>query len=267
MKDATSATRIEFSEAERRSVQSSLAEPLYHQLYSLLRRKIEAGEIPYRAQLPSEFELAHLFSVSRITTKRALDELAREALVERRRGSGTLVKHRFERKVLRAPLLAMLESLTVMGQQTTVDVLALARIPAPAGIANAMGIAPATPVDYAIRVRRCDGEAFAYYQSYTLVLPQSPQLFNRKALRTQTRLEIFRQLGIKLAEVDQVLGAAAASAEVAHALHLPIGAPVMTLERSYIDQDRRVVDYLLGQYRPDRFQYHMRMSATDRRKP
>lgn len=266
MTTAAGASTIHFSDAERRCVQSSLAEPLYHQLYALLRRKIENGEIPHRAQLPSEFELAQLFSVSRITSKRALDELAREEFVERRRGSGTHVKHRFERKILRAPLLAMLESLTIMGQATTVDVLALARIPAPATIATAMGLAQGTPVDYAIRVRRCDGEAFAYYQSYTLVLPQSPQLVNRKLLKTQTRLEILRQLGIKLAEVDQVLGAAAASAEVANALHLPLGAPVMTLERSYIDQDRRVVDYLLGQYRPDRFQYHMRMSATDRRK-
>ena len=255
-----------FSEAERRGVQSSLAEPLYHQLYVLLRRKIESGEIAHRAQLPSEIELAQLFDVSRITTKRALDELARDNIVERRRGSGTHVKQRFERKILRAPLLAMLESLTVMGQATTVDVLELARIPAPANIAVAMGITAGTPLDHAVRVRRCDGEPFAYYQSYTLVLPQSSQLFNRKALKTQTRLEIFRQLGIKLAEVDQVLGATAATAAVASALELPISAPVMTVERSYIDQDRRIVDYLLGQYRPDRFQYHMRMSATDRRK-
>lgn len=260
------ANTVQFSAAERRSVQSSLAEPLYHQLYVLLRRKIEAGEIPYQAQMPSEFELARLFSVSRITTKRALDELAHEHWVQRRRGSGTHVTYRAERKILRAPLLAMLESLTILGQATTVDVLALARIPAPTKVALAMGLAPGTPVDHAIRVRRCEGEAFAYYQSYTVVLPQSPQLFNRKALKTQTRLEIFRQLGIKLAEVDQVLGAAAANAEVAHALQLPIGAPVMTLERSYIDPDRRVVDYMIGHYRPDRFQYHMRMSATDRRK-
>ena len=254
-----------FSSAERRSIQSHLAEPLYHQLYALLRRKIEAGEIPHQHQLPSEIELAQLFDVSRITTKRALDELAREQLVERRRGSGTHVKHRVQHKVLRAPLLAMLESLTVMGHVTTVDVLELARIAAPAAVARAMGLPAGTPVDHAIRVRRCEGEAFAYYQSYTLVLPQSG-LISRKALKTQTRLEIFRQLGIKLAEVDQVLGAAAAGVDVAAALALPIGAPVLTLERSYIDQDRRVVDYLIGQYRPDRFQYQMRMSATDRRK-
>jgi DNA-binding GntR family transcriptional regulator len=50
-------------------------------------------------------------------------------------------------------------------------------------------------------------------------------------------------------------------------LGVAIGAPLLSLARSYIDQAGIVVDHLQGLYRPDRFQYHMRMSTpTQERK-
>jgi GntR family transcriptional regulator len=255
-----------FTDAERRAVVSSHPAPLYHQLYSLLKRKIESGELRHGAALPSELELAELFSLSRITTKRALDELEREAYVDRRRGRGTHVRYRYEPKVLQAPLTGMLESLNIMGRETTVDVLSFERVSAPSAICDALKIAPNTLVDRAIRVRRNQGEAFAYYVSHTIILAEGQQALNRKSLKTQTRLEIFRQMGIKLAEVDQVLSAGAASAEVAAALGISTGSPVLVLTRTYIDQQGRTVDHLHGQYRPDRFQYHMHLSTSERRK-
>ena len=50
--------------------------PLYHRLYVILRDRIASGTYPEGSVLPSEFELTEAFSVSRITAKRALDELA-----------------------------------------------------------------------------------------------------------------------------------------------------------------------------------------------
>ena len=55
--------------------------PLYHQLYSVLRESILDGTIPYDAQMPTEQQLAATFDVSRITAKRAMDELAGEGPV------------------------------------------------------------------------------------------------------------------------------------------------------------------------------------------
>ena len=263
-----------------RSVSTSQAAPLYHQLYALLKSKITSGELPPGSLLPSETELATHFSVSRITTKRALNELGRDGLVERRAGRGTHVRARAPASpVLRAPLTGNLESLNIMGRETTVEVLSFARVPAPKAISDALKIKPHTLVDRAVRVRRNQGEPFAYYLSHTIVLKEAatalsdkaaaktgPTAMNRKNLKTQTRLEIFRAMGIKLAEVDQVLNAAAANAEVAQALNLTVGAPVLSLTRTYIDSEGRIVDHLLGVYRPDRFEYHMHLSTLDRRK-
>ncbi len=272
-----------FTDTDARAVSNTQAAPLYHQLYALLKSKIESGELAQGSLLPSEIELAERFSVSRITTKRALNELGRDGLVERRAGRGTHVRLRPPANpVLRAPLTGNLESLNVMGRETTVEVLSFERVPAPKSISDALKIKPHTLVDRAVRVRRHQGLPFAYYLSHTIVLKDSatvkdasrtdsaaksgPQAMNRKNLKTQTRLEIFRAMGIKLAEVDQVLNAVAASADVAHALNLSVGAPVLSLTRTYIDSEGRIVDHLVGLYRPDRFEYHMHLSTLDRRK-
>ena len=61
--------------------------PLYFQLFSSLKSMILEGVLGYGEQVPTEEQLASLFSVSRITSKRALDELASEGLVERAGGA------------------------------------------------------------------------------------------------------------------------------------------------------------------------------------
>ena len=61
-------------------LRSDLPTPLYHQMFSLLRDRILSGEIPRGSRIPTEFELATAFGVSRITARRALDEAARQRL-------------------------------------------------------------------------------------------------------------------------------------------------------------------------------------------
>jgi len=72
-------------------VDVSMRTPLYHQIYLLLRERIRRGELRSGTVLPGEQELARAFRVSRITVKRALNELAGERLVTRHRGRGTIV--------------------------------------------------------------------------------------------------------------------------------------------------------------------------------
>jgi GntR family transcriptional regulator len=57
-------------------------------------RRIADGRLPKGARLPSEPELAAELSVSRATLREALQSLATEGVVHRRRGSGTFVLER-----------------------------------------------------------------------------------------------------------------------------------------------------------------------------
>ena len=55
------------------------------------RSQIEVGAWPVESRVPSENELADRFGVSRMTARRALDQLALDGLIVRRRGAGSFV--------------------------------------------------------------------------------------------------------------------------------------------------------------------------------
>ena len=85
--------------------------PLYYQLFSLLKESILDGTLALGLRLPPEEQLADLFKVSRITAKRAMDDLAAEGLVERQRGRGTHVIFQYSPKPVYAPLTGMLQEI------------------------------------------------------------------------------------------------------------------------------------------------------------
>lgn len=63
--------------------------PLFQQIVDSLLADFRDGRVQTGERLPSENELSRLFGVSRITAKKALDELAHAGFVERVRGKGT----------------------------------------------------------------------------------------------------------------------------------------------------------------------------------
>src|SRR5262245_53203517 len=66
--------------------------PKHRQVYAALWRDIQSGRLKRGDRLPSEAELVRSFGASRITVGRAVRDLQRDGLVERRAGSGTYVK-------------------------------------------------------------------------------------------------------------------------------------------------------------------------------
>ena len=66
-------------------------EPLYEQIKKHLYAEITRNVGKPDFLLPSEHELCNRFSVSRITAKRALDELKEEGVVRRIKGKGTVI--------------------------------------------------------------------------------------------------------------------------------------------------------------------------------
>lgn len=64
---------------------------LYERIAQDLREKILNGEYLVNGRLPTEADLSEEYGVSRITSKRALEELKKEGLIYRVRGSGSFV--------------------------------------------------------------------------------------------------------------------------------------------------------------------------------
>ncbi|MGF7143074.1 GntR family transcriptional regulator of arabinose operon [Anaerotaenia torta] len=64
---------------------------LYKKITDYIKARIDSGELKVGDRLPTEKELAEQFKVSRITSKRALEDLKNEGLISRIRGSGSYV--------------------------------------------------------------------------------------------------------------------------------------------------------------------------------
>lgn len=68
-------------------------QPLYQKITQALKKQIALGIFPTDSKLPTEKELATLYQVSRITSKRALTDLEHAGIIYRIRGKGSFVKH------------------------------------------------------------------------------------------------------------------------------------------------------------------------------
>lgn len=70
--------------------------PLYLQIAKSIRRQINEGQIGQGEALPSERDLCELTGASRVTIRKAVDQLINEGLLWRKQGSGTFVSERIE---------------------------------------------------------------------------------------------------------------------------------------------------------------------------
>lgn len=65
--------------------------PKFSQIKQHICEKIESGQWPQHSKVPSENELSAMFSVSRMTARRALQELTEQGVLVRSQGAGTFV--------------------------------------------------------------------------------------------------------------------------------------------------------------------------------
>src|SRR3546814_8330146 len=110
----------------------------------------------FGSRLPTEQELSAQFGVSRITARRALDELAAQDFVERKRRVGTTVAFRSPAKPFQGDIDQAVESLLNFGRSTKVKLLEMERMPARAPIDEAKRVEAGTPLLRVCRVRTFD---------------------------------------------------------------------------------------------------------------
>src|ERR1700753_3652472 len=67
--------------------------PLHQRILSDVEGRILSGEWPPGHRIPFEHELTTLYGCSRMTVNKALTDLVKRGLIERRRKAGTYVSH------------------------------------------------------------------------------------------------------------------------------------------------------------------------------
>jgi GntR family transcriptional regulator len=240
--------------------------PLYHQIYTILRDEIINGGYANGAILPSELELTHAYGVSRVTAKRALNELAADGLVSRERGRGTVVRYEAATAPVQSSVEGLLENLLQMGLKTSVRLISFDYIPASERVARALGCDAGEEVQRAVRVRSLEGEPFSHLTTH--VPAAIGHSYSRGDLASLPLLGLLERCGVIVSSARQTLTAALADARIAPLLDVQVGAPLLRISRTVHDQDGGAVEHITGLYRPDRYQYQMtlnRIEGADRK--
>ncbi len=68
--------------------------PVWRQLATILRARIESGEYPPGRPIPSENQLAQQTGLARATVRKAIAQLTADGLVQGVQGRGVFVKER-----------------------------------------------------------------------------------------------------------------------------------------------------------------------------
>lgn len=241
-------------------IDASAPTPLYHQIYLILKERIRRGDFAPGDVLPGEEDLARCFDVSRITAKRALNDLSDEHLVTRRRGRGTVVAGGASEGLVTGSFDTLVQSLERIGADTEVELLEVGDEPAPGEVARLLGLEPSARVRRINRLRRLEGEPFSYIITY---LPSAvAKRITKRDLANKPMLRLLRAAGAEPAEAEQWISATGAEPQIATALGLSVGAPVLRIVRVVRDASATPIQLIYAQYHPERFAYHIQTPAT-----
>lgn len=237
-----------------------LKTPLYHQIYLILKGQITDGIYGPDARLPSEQDLTERFGVSRITAKRAMDELAADGLVVRERARGTRVIYQPPSAPIPSSVEGLLENLIAMGLETTARLLEFEYLPASEAIAQALELEVGQEVQRAVRVRYLDNAPFSHLTTY--VPAGIGRQFGADELSSLSLLSLLERCGVKVESAEQTISATLADAVIAQHLGVDVGSALMKITRMVRDQTGAPVEFITALYRPDRYQYRMALSRV-----
>lgn len=238
-------------------IDDSLAVPLYHQVYLVLKENIRGGLYSADTPLPAEATLCEQFNVSRITIKRAMRELVDGGLVTRQRGRGTFVADSAQASVAPNALDDLMQSVQAIGDATEVRNVSSDYVIPSQDIAGALGVGEDQKVFRSSQIRLTDGEPLVAITAY---VPEHVATRLSRDTENLPMLVRLREAGIDVARADQEVTATLAEPAIAVQLGTEVGAPLLKLTRLVMDGAGIPVEWLVSYYRGDR--HAMRTSLT-----
>ncbi len=231
--------------------------PAYYRLYVLLAQQIRDREMAPGDLLMSENQMVAEYGVSRITVRKAMDSLEKEGLVIRRRGARSAVAGASGERT--APLVeGPIDNLLTRGLAASATNLEV-RWDAPSPeVADALRMEKDERCLIVHRLRHHGASPFSYSRMF--VAPSAAELLDTKNLGSEPILVLIERSGRMAALADQTISATLAQDPAASALKVPIGSALIQLRRAVFDKDGAPFLFQVSLYRPDQYEYHMRLS-------
>jgi DNA-binding GntR family transcriptional regulator len=230
--------------------------PLYYQLSQAIEAAIRDGELAPGDRFENELALAKRLTLSRPTTRRAIQELVDKGLLVRKRGVGTqVVQNPVHRRV---ELTSLFDDLTRAGQTPTTELLDYQLAVVDGEVAAELNLAADAEVVTIQRLRCANGEPLAVMTNY-LPAELAP---DAEELEGSGLYQALRTRGVHIRLARQRIGARPATRSEARLLNEKAGAPLLTMSRTAFDDSGKAVEYGSHCYRASR--YYFETTLVDR---
>ncbi len=237
--------------------------PLYRQLQRHIAAALAAGELTPGDCLPAERDMAQMTGLSRVTVRKAIQELVATGQLVQRRGSGTYVAQKVERLEQALSLLtSFTEDMARRGRSVETRWISR-RIDAPAPEeVMALGLGAGDRVTRLERVRCSDGVPLAIERATlsTSLLPDPEAVQSSLYAVLQTR-------GLRPTRAVQRISATSIDARDSALLGVAVGAPGLKIERISYLPSGQVVEFTRSLYRGDAYDFavELKLAPEDER--
>jgi GntR family transcriptional regulator len=259
MTSHTDSPRFDLADTDLRVTRGSV--PASAQLAERLKGQILEQRLPPGSRLPTEQELIARSGLSRVTVRAAVGILEGDGWLIRRQGLGTFVAEPVKQE-LESGVRTITEVLVSRGVTPRVEVLSHEVVPAPERVGATLGRSEV------LRIQRRFSENDQPLAIVTAYLPadlpdDAVEPLLTAASATETTYTMWEQrLGVRIDSATHEIHAAAASPEIAAALGLSEGAPVLVLRRTSYTDKKKPLEVVVFHHRPERYEFSVTLPRT-----
>lgn len=222
--------------------------PIYRRLSEGLHEAVASGVISESARLPSERMVSAHLGISRVTVRRALDELASGGLLRRRQGARAVVVPRLEKAL--SALRGFSDELRARGVEPGQRWISRRSTNPTPVEAMALGLPATDSIVRLVRVRLADGTPIAIERAAV------PSVFLPSGDLVDTSLyQALAQCGAPPVRGVQRIRAGLMSKIDADLLESTQGAPMLIVERRCFVADGRAVEFAETRYNGERYDF------------
>ncbi|MGE5598816.1 MAG: GntR family transcriptional regulator [Bacteroidota bacterium] len=231
--------------------------PLYHQLKTLLREKVESGEWQPGQAVPSELKIAEMFKVSRVTARRALMDLTAEGLFCRYRGKGTFVS---PPKIVQglSRLYVFGDQMRAQGLEPASHIISVAEREAPPSICRDLQLPAKARVVELRRLRLADSEPIILETTW-ISSALCPGLAGKDFARDSLYGILAEDYGINVVDAEEYFEPVLVDDYEAMLLQVERRSPAMMLYHRAFASGRQPIEVSKGIVRGDRCRYFVRL--------
>jgi GntR family transcriptional regulator len=235
-------------------IDTNSPKPLYEQIKEYILLQIHSGQYVQGDRIPSERALSETLHVSRLTVKKALDELVQAGHLSVQIGKGTYVNQRkFDLQL--ETLTSFTEEMTRRGKRASSRLVSVGLLPVSAADARILLVPPGEIVVSIVRLRLADDVPMAIERAQVLSA-HCPGLLNSHDFSRESLYEVLRrEYGVRLVRAEQSIEARRPTADEADLLDIAPDDPILEITRLTYNTAGERVEYTRSAYCGSRYKF------------